>query len=61
MLFCFKVKKQKRDSGNQGRAAYNIAKELAAGRIPTSESIGYEITDDRYVWIPYTTVLRQDA
>ena len=49
------------DSGNQGRAAYNIAKELAAGHIPTSESIGYEITDDRYVWIPYTTVLRQDA
>ena len=33
----------------------------AVGRIPTSEYICNEITDDRYVWIPYTTVLRQDA
>ena len=48
------------DAENQGRAAYNIARELAEGRVPTSESIGYELTDLRYVWIPYTTMLKSD-
>ena len=42
------------DAENQGRAAYRIAKELAEGRVPTEEVIGYSITDDRYVWIPYS-------
>ena len=41
------------DAVNQGKAAYHLAAELAEGRIPTDEAIGYEITDGRYVWIPY--------
>ena len=41
------------DAENQGRAAYNIAKMLAEGKKPTSENIGYDIIDNRYVWIPY--------
>ena len=42
------------DADNQGKAAYRIAKELAEGRVPTEEARGYSITDDRYVWIPYS-------
>ncbi len=42
------------DARSQGEAAYNIAKELAEGRIPTSDTVGYNIVDQRYVWIPYT-------
>lgn len=41
------------DAENQGRAAYNIAKELSEGRVPSSESIGYLLSDGHYVWIPY--------
>ena len=41
------------DAVNQGKAAYHLASELAEGRVPTDESIGYEISDGRYVWIPY--------
>ena len=41
------------DAENQGRAAYNIAKELAEGRVPDSDAVGYEIIDGRYVWIQY--------
>ena len=40
------------DAYNQGRAAYNIAYELAEGREPASESIGYEL-DGKYVWIEH--------
>ncbi len=44
------------DSYNQGIASFNLALELAKGNIPSSESIGYEISDNRYVWIPYKIV-----
>ena len=48
------------DAENQGKAAYNIAKELAEGRTPTSESIGYPIVDNQYVWIPYRPLAGQE-
>ena len=41
------------DAYNQGNAAYNIAFELASGRIPTEESIGYEM-NGKYVWIAHS-------
>ncbi|MBK5201461.1 MAG: galactose ABC transporter substrate-binding protein [Spirochaetaceae bacterium] len=44
------------DSHNQGRAIFNLAYELAKGNIPTSKSIGYTISEGRYVWIPYKIV-----
>lgn len=44
------------DSYNQGIASFNLAYELARGNIPTSESIGYTISDGMYVWIPYKIV-----
>ena len=49
------------DAQNQGRAAYLLAVELAEGRIPTSDSIGYEIVDGRYVWIPYQPLPGRNA
>lgn len=44
------------DAVNQGTATFNIAFELAKGNTPTADSIGYEITDGRYVWVPYQMV-----
>lgn len=41
------------DAENQGKAAYRIARDLAEGREPSSESIGYALVDGHYVWIPY--------
>ncbi len=46
------------DAEGQGKAAYRIAFELASGRIPTEESIGYPLTDEKYVWIPYTMMIQ---
>ncbi len=46
------------DAENQAKAIYNIAKELAEGRTPSESAIGFPITDERYVWIPYTMVLQ---
>ena len=42
------------DAEGEGRAAYNIARELANGRPPSSSSTGFDIVDGHYVWIPYT-------
>lgn len=40
------------DAENQAKAIYRIAYELSEGRVPASESIGFEM-DGNYVWIPY--------
>ena len=44
------------DAENQGKATINIAAVAADGQEVTSETIGYEITDGKYVWIPYVKV-----
>lgn len=46
------------DAVNQGTAVFNIAYELAQGRTPTEESIGYPIIGGQYVWIPYQPITR---
>jgi methyl-galactoside transport system substrate-binding protein len=48
------------DAVNQGAATFNIAYELAKGNVPTAASIGYEITDGRYVWVPYQMVTQDN-
>lgn len=48
------------DSTSQGKAAFNLAYLLAQGIHPTSKAIGYTITDDCYVWIPYQSVDRKN-
>lgn len=44
------------DAENQGKATVNIAAAAAGGKEVTSETVGYEITDEKYVWIPYVKV-----
>lgn len=44
------------DADNQGKATVELMKVLAEGETPTSQNTGYEITDGKYVWIPYQKV-----
>ncbi len=48
------------DAVNQGTATFNIAYDLAMGKTPTSESIGYTITDGKFVWVPYQMVTQDN-
>ena len=44
------------DADNQGTAAVKLALALASGK--DINSIGYEITDGKYIWVPYQKVTR---
>jgi len=44
------------DADNQGFAAVKVAVAAADGKEITEESIGYKITDGKYIWIPYRPV-----
>lgn len=44
------------DAKNQGAASVAIATALSKGETPTKENIGFEITDDKYVWIAYKKI-----
>ncbi|NNG66652.1 galactose ABC transporter substrate-binding protein [Caldanaerobacter subterraneus] len=49
------------DAKNQGKAAFMLAYILAKGETPTKENVGYEITDGKYIWIPYVKVTRDNV
>jgi methyl-galactoside transport system substrate-binding protein len=44
------------DAINQGRAVVRLAQVLARGETPTSQNVGYPISNGRYIWIPYRKV-----
>ena len=44
------------DADNQGFAAVKVAVAAADGKEITEESIGYKITDGKYIWVPYRPV-----
>jgi methyl-galactoside transport system substrate-binding protein len=44
------------DAKNQGRATLLLAYVLAQGKTPSKASIGYDITDGKYVWVPYKPI-----
>lgn len=48
------------DADNQGKATINIAAAAAQGKDITEESIGYPITDGKYVWINYVKVTQEN-
>lgn len=48
------------DAKNQGTAAVLIANKIAQGQEVTKDSIGYTITDGKYVWIPYVRVTQEN-
>ncbi|MBA9085268.1 methyl-galactoside transport system substrate-binding protein [Fontibacillus solani] len=49
------------DSDNQGKAAVLLASLLAKGSKITKESLGFEITDSQYIWIPYQKLTKENA
>ncbi|MDD3902323.1 MAG: galactose ABC transporter substrate-binding protein [Sphaerochaeta sp.] len=48
------------DAVNQGRATFMLSYDLARGITPTDASIGYTITDGKYVWVPYQKVTKEN-
>ena len=48
------------DGENQGKATVNIATAAAQGKEINKESAGYDITDDKYVWIDYVKVTKDN-
>jgi methyl-galactoside transport system substrate-binding protein len=44
------------DAENQGKATLGLAMALAQGQTPSKENVGYDITDGKYVWVPYKKV-----
>jgi len=44
------------DAENQGKATLALAAALAQGQTPSKDNIGYDITDGKYVWVPYKKV-----
>ncbi|MNI43074.1 D-galactose-binding periplasmic protein precursor [compost metagenome] len=49
------------DSDNQGKAAVLLASLLAKNSEITKESLGFEITDGQYIWIPYQKMTKENA
>lgn len=46
------------DADEQGTAAVKLALALASGKEISKKTVGYEITDNKYIWIPYQKVTR---
>lgn len=44
------------DADNQGKATVAIAAAAAKGKEINKDTIGYDVTDGKYVWIPYVKV-----
>lgn len=49
------------DAENQGIAAIVLASLLANGDEVTKESLGFDITDQQYIWIPYQKLTKSNA
>lgn len=48
------------DGENQGKATVNIAVAAAQGKEVNKDNIGYDVTDGKYVWIPYVKVTQEN-
>ena len=48
------------DAKNQGIATFKISQLLAEGKTPTTENIGYTLTDSKYVWIDYKQITKDN-
>jgi methyl-galactoside transport system substrate-binding protein len=48
------------DAKNQGKAAITLASLLAQGKEVTKDSVGFDITDNQYVWIPYKKITKDN-
>lgn len=48
------------DAENQGKATINIAAAAAQGKEISKANIGYDVTDGKYIWIPYVQVTQDN-
>lgn len=48
------------DAKNQGQATFALAFALAQGKTPDKANTGYDITDGKYVWIPYQKITKEN-
>lgn len=48
------------DAKNQGKATLNLANVLGQGQTPSKDNIGYDITDGKYVWVPYKKITKDN-
>lgn len=48
------------DGKNQGKAALNIAMAASEKKEINKENIGYDVTDGKYVWIPYRQITKDN-
>ncbi|MBW9158922.1 galactose ABC transporter substrate-binding protein [Clostridium tagluense] len=46
------------DAKNQGIATFKLSQLLAEGKVPTTENVGYTLTDSKYVWIDYKPITK---
>ncbi|MDF2961362.1 MAG: D-galactose transporter substrate binding protein [Paenibacillus sp.] len=46
------------DAKNQGKATLNLAAVLAQGQTPNKDNAGYDVTDGKYVWVPYKKITK---
>jgi methyl-galactoside transport system substrate-binding protein len=48
------------DAKDQGIVTEKVAELLAEGKTPTKANIGYNITDGKYIWIPYKPITKDN-
>ncbi|MDP4183253.1 MAG: galactose ABC transporter substrate-binding protein [Bacillota bacterium] len=48
------------DAKNQGKATFNLAYVLGQGQTPSKDNTGYDITDGKYVWVPYKKITKDN-
>ncbi|SKA91269.1 methyl-galactoside transport system substrate-binding protein [Caloramator quimbayensis] len=48
------------DAKNQGIATFKVAYVLSQGQTPSKENTGYEITDGKYIWVPYVKITKDN-
>ena len=44
------------DAKNQGKAVYSLMDVLARGETPNKDNVGFDISDGKYIWVPYIKV-----
>ncbi|MFC7682113.1 galactose ABC transporter substrate-binding protein [Paenibacillus sp. GCM10028914] len=48
------------DAVNQGKASVTLASLLAKGETPTKDNVGFDITDNQYIWISYKKITKDN-
>ncbi|BCG59841.1 galactose ABC transporter substrate-binding protein [Paenibacillus sp. URB8-2] len=49
------------DAKSQGKAAITLASLLAGGETPSKDNVGFDISDNQYVWISYKKITKDNA